>query len=185
MFWIEGSLTTIHFQLLSPMRLLFPLISFLLVSAVSLGENNKGSLELPLPEGATITHQGSLGVSMYSIDSADLEHSMMITKMPSAPGIDGTSLLKVMSDTFVQQMKAQESIVGKLSPENPVPEDFKGKHFSGQAIRFILKSEVLKSMEHTNFYLISDGTDTYNVHISGNADWVTACEKTLSTMKKK
>lgn len=146
---------------------------------------NEGPLALPLPEGATITYQGSLGVSMYSINSADLEHSMMITKMPSAPGIDSTSLLKVMSDTFVQQMKAQESIVGKLSPENPVPEDFKGEHFSGQAIRFTLNSEVLKSMEHTNFYLISDGTDTYNVHISGNADWVTACEKTLSTMKEK
>ena len=63
---------------------------------------------------------------MYSIDSADIGHSMMITKIPSAPGIDSTSLLKVMSDTFVQQMKAQEAIVGKLSPENPVPEDFKG-----------------------------------------------------------
>ena len=122
---------------------------------------------------------------MYSIDSADIEHSMMITKIPSAPGIDSTSLLKVMSDTFVQQMKAQESIVGKLSPEDPVPEDFKGEHFSGQVIRFNLKSEVLKKLAHTNFYLISDGTDTYNVHISGNKDWVTACEKTLSTMKQK
>ena len=146
---------------------------------------NEGPLELSLPEGATITYQGSLGVSMYSIDSADIGHSMMITRIPSAPGIDSTSLLKVMSDTFVQQMKAQESIVGKLSPENPVPEDFKGEHFSGQVIRFTLKSEVLKKLDHTNFYLISDGTDTYNVHISGNADWVTACEKTLSTMKKK
>ena len=146
---------------------------------------NEGSLELPLPEGATITYQGSLGVSMYSIDSADIGHSMMITKMPSAPGIDSTSLLKVMSDTFVQQMKAQKSIVGKLSPENPVPEDFKGEHFSGQVIRFTLNSEVLKKLDHTNFYLISDGTDTYNVHISGNADWVAACEKSLSTMKKK
>ena len=145
----------------------------------------EGPLELSLPEGATITYHGSLGVSMYSIDSADIGHSMMITKMPSAPGIDSTSLLKVMSDTFVQQMKAQESIVGKLSPENPVLEDFKGEHFSGKAIRFILKSEVLKPMDHTNFYLISDGTDTYNVHISGNADWVAACEKTLSTMKNK
>ena len=146
---------------------------------------NEGPLEFSLPEGATITYQGSLGVSMYSIDSADIGHSMMITKIPSAPGIDSTSLLKVMSDTFVQQMKAQESIVGKLSPENPVPEDFKGEHFSGQVIRFTLNSEVLKKLDHTNFYLISDGTDTYNVHISGNADWVTACEKTLSTMKKK
>ena len=146
---------------------------------------NEGPLELPLPEGATITYQGSFGVSMYSINSADLEHSMMITKMPSAPGIDSTSLLKVMSDTFVQQMKLQESIVGKLSPENPVPEDFKGEHFSGEVIRFTLNSKVLTKLEHTNFYLISDGTDTYNVHISGNADWVTACEKTLSTMKEK
>jgi len=119
-----------------------------------------------LPEVATITHQGSLGVSMYFIDSADTGHSMMITKMPSGSGIDSTSLLKVMSDTFVQQMKAQESIVGKLSPRNPVPEDFKGKHFSGQVIRFILNSEDLKKLEHTNFYLISDGTDTNNVHIS-------------------
>ena len=66
-----------------------------------------------MPEGATITYQGSLGVSMYSIDSADIGHSMMITKIPSAPGIDSTSLLKVMSDTFVQQMKAQESIVNR------------------------------------------------------------------------
>ena len=138
-----------------------------------------------MPEGATITYQGSLGVSMYSIDSADLEHSMMITKIPSAPGMDSASLLKVMSDTFVQQMKVQESIVGKLSPEDPVPEDFEGEHFSGKLIRFNLNSEVLKKLEHTNFYLIGDGTDTYNVHISGNADWVTACEKTLSTMKNK
>ena len=97
---------------------------------------------------------------MYSIDSADLEHSMMITKMPSAPGVDSTSLLKVMSDAFVQQMKLQESIVGKLSPENPVPEDFKGEHFSGEVIRFTLNSKVLTKLEHTNFYLISDGTDT-------------------------
>ena len=95
---------------------------------------NEGPLELSLPEGATITYQGSLGVSMYSIDSADIGHSMMITKIPSAPGIDSTSLLKIMSDTFAQQMKAQEAIVEKLSPENPVPEDFKGEHFSGQVI---------------------------------------------------
>ena len=108
------------------MRLLFPLISFFLLSAVSLLAKNEGPLALSLPEGATITYQGSLGVSIYSIDSANREHSMMITKMPSAPGVDSTSLLKVMSDTFVQQMKAQESIVGKLSPESPVPEDFKG-----------------------------------------------------------
>ena len=146
---------------------------------------NEGPLKLSLPEGATMTYKGSLGVNMYSIHSADIGHSMMLTKMPSAPGIDTTSLLKVMSDTFVQQMKAQESIVGKLSPEDPVPEDFKGEHFSGKLIRFNLKSEVLKSMEYTNFYMISDGTDSYNVHISGNADWVTACEKTLSTMKQK
>ena len=146
---------------------------------------NEGPLELSLPEGATITYQGSLGVSMYSIDSADIGHSMMITRIPSAPGIDSTSLLKVMSDTFVQQMKAQESIVGKLSPENPVPEDFKGEYFSGKVIRFTLNSEVLKKLDHTNFYLISDETDTYNVHISGNAEWVIACEKTLSTMKNK
>ena len=138
-----------------------------------------------MPEGATITHNKLPIGFMISINSKDLEHSMMITQMPSAPGVDSTSLLKIMSDTFVQQMKAQESIVGKLSPEDPVPEDFKGEHFSGQVIRFNLKSEVLKQLEHTNFYLISDGTDTYNVHISGNADWVTACEKTLSTMKEK
>ena len=158
---------------------------FFSFATTALLAKNKGPLELSLPEGATITYQGSLGVSMYSIDSADIGHSMMITRIPSAPGIDSTSLLKVMSDTFVQQMKAQESIVGKLSPENPVPEDFKGEHFSGQVIRFNLKSEVLKKLAHTNFYLISDGTDTYNVHISGNKDWVTACEKTLSTMKEK
>jgi hypothetical protein len=157
---------------------------FSFVTAALLAKK-EGPLELSLPEGATITYQGSLGVSMYSIDSADIEHSMMITKIPSAPGVDSTSLLKVMSDTFVQQMKAQESIVGKLSPENPVPEDFKGEHFSGQVIRFTLNSEVLKKLGHTNFYLIGDGTDTYNVHISGNADWVIACEKTLSTMKEK
>ena len=146
---------------------------------------NEGPLKLSLPEGATMTYKGSLGVNMYSIHSADIGYSMMLTKMPSAPGIDTTSLLKVMSDTFVQQMKAQESIVGKLSPEDPVPEDFKGEHFSGQVIRFTLNSEVLKKLDLTNFYLISDGTDSYNVHISGNADWVNACEKTLSTMKKK
>ena len=149
---------------------------FSFVTATLLAKN-EGPLELSLPEGATITYKGSLGVSMYSIDSADIGHSMMITRIPSAPGIDSTSLLKVMSDTFVQQMKAQESIVGKLSPEDPVPEDFKGEHFSGQVIRFNLKSEVLKKLAHTNFYLISDGTDTYNVHISGNKDWVTACER--------
>lgn len=166
----------------SPILLVSLLFSF---ATSALLAKNEGPLALPLPEGATNTYQRSFGVNLYSINSADLGHSMMITKMPSAPGIDSTSLLKVMSDTFVQQMKAQESIVGKLSPENPVPEDFKGEHFSGQAIRFTLNSEVLKSMEHTNFYLISDGTDTYNVHISGNADWVTACEKTLSTMKEK
>jgi hypothetical protein len=165
-------------------KILILSLFFSFVTATLLAKN-EGPLELSLPEGATITYQGSLGVSMYSIDSADLEHSMMITKMPSAPGIDSTSLLKVMSDTFVQQMKAQEAIVGKLSPENPVPEDFKGEHFSGQVIRFTLNSEVLKKLDLTNFYLISDGTDTYNVHISGNADWVTACEKTLSTMKNK
>jgi hypothetical protein len=108
------------------MRLLFSIIFLILLSTVSLLAKNEGPLALSLPEGATITYQGSLGVSIYSIDSADREHSMMITKMPSAPGIDSTSLLKVMSDTFVQQMKAQESIVGKLSPESPVPEDFKG-----------------------------------------------------------
>jgi hypothetical protein len=128
---------------------------FSFVSATLLAKN-EGPLELSLPEGATITYQGSLGVSMYSIDSADIGHSMMITRIPSATGLDSTSLLKVMSDTFFQQMKAQEAIVGKLSPENPVPEDFKGEHFSGQAIRFSLNSEVLKKLEHTNFYLISD-----------------------------
>jgi hypothetical protein len=53
-----------------------------------------------LPEGATSTYQGSLGVSMYSINSADIGHSMMITKMPSVPGIDSTSLLKVMFRYF-------------------------------------------------------------------------------------
>ena len=158
---------------------------FLSLATAALLAKNEGPLELSLPEGATITYKGALGVSMYSINSADIGHSMMITKMPSAPGIDSASLLKVMSDTFVQQMKAQESIVGKLSPENPVPKDFKGEHFSGQLIQFSLNSEILKKLDHTNFYLISDGTDTYNVHISGNADWVTACEKTLSTMKKK
>ena len=158
---------------------------FFSFATAALLAKNEGPLELSLPEGATITYQGSLGVNMYSIDSADLEHSMMITKIPSAPGIDSTSLLKIMSDTFVQQMKAQESILGKLSPENPVPEDFTGEHFSGQVIRFNLNSEVLKKLDNTNFYLISDGTDTYNVHISGNADWVNACEKTLSLMKKK
>ena len=158
---------------------------FFSFATAALLAKNEGPLEFSLPKGATITYQGSLGVSMYSIDSPDIGHSMMITKIPSAPGLDSTSLLKVMSDTFVQQMKAQEAIVGKLSPENPVPEDFKGDRFSGQVIRFNLKSDVLKSMEHTNFYLISDGTDTYNAHVSGNADWVTACEKTLLTMKKK
>jgi hypothetical protein len=165
-------------------KILILSLFFSFVTATLLAKN-EGPLELSLPEGATITYQGSLGVSMYSIDSADIGHSMMITKIPSSPGLDRTSLLKIMSETFVQQMKAQEAIVGKLSPENPVPEDFKGEHFSGQVIRFTLNSEVLKKLDHTNFYLISDGTDTYNVHISGNADWVTACEKTLSTMKKK
>ena len=168
-----------------PSRPIFIVSLFFSFATAALLAKNEGPLELSLPEGSTITYKGSLGLSMYSIDSADLEHSMMITKIPSAPGIDSTSLLKVMSDTFVQQMKAQESIVGKLSPEDPVPEDFKGEHFSGQVIRFNLKSEVLKKLAHTNFYLISDGTDTYNVHISGNKDWVTACEKTLSTMKEK
>ena len=158
---------------------------FFSFATAALLAKNEGPLELSLPEGATITYKGSLGVSMYSINSADIGHSMMITKIPSAPWVDSSSLLKVMSDTFVQQMKAQESIVGKLSPENPVPEDFNGEHFSGQVIRFNLKSEVLKKLGHANFYLISDGTDTYNVHISGNKDWVTACEKTLSTMKQK
>ena len=158
---------------------------FFSFATATLLAKNEGPLELPLPEGATITYNKLPIGFMISINSKDLEHSMMITQMPSAPGVDSTSLLKVMSDTFVQQMKAQEAIVGKLSPENPVPEDFKGEHFSGKLIRFNLKSEVLKSMEHTNFYMISDGTDSYNVHISGNADWVTACEKTLSTMKQK
>ena len=166
----------------SPILIVSLFFSF---ATAALLAKNEGPLELSLPEGATITYQGSLGVSMYSINSADLEHSMMITRMPSVQGIDKGAMLKIMSDTFVQQMKAQESIVGKLSPDNPVPEDFKGEHFSGQVIRFTLQSEVLKSLEKTNFYLISDETDTYNVHISGNAYWVTACEKTLSTMKEK
>ena len=138
---------------------------FFSFATAALLAKNEGPLELSLPEGATITYKGSLGVIMYSIDSADIGHSMMITKIPSAPGIDSTSLLKIMSDTFVQQMKAQESIVGKLSPENPVPEDFWGALFrTGNSLT--LKSEVLKKLDHTNFYLISDGTDTYNVHIS-------------------
>ena len=95
-------------------RLVLIVPVFFSFATAALLAKNEGLLELSLPEGATITYQGSFGVSMYSINSADLEHSMMITKMPSAPGIDSTSLLKVMSDTFVQQMKLQESIVGKL-----------------------------------------------------------------------
>ena len=180
-----GSLKVDHrFMKYSARPILIVSLFFSFVTTALLAKN-EGPLELSLPEGATITYKGSFGVIMYSIDSADIGHSMMITRIPSAPGIDSNSLLKVMSDTFFQQMKAQESIVGKLSPEDPVPEDFKGEHFSGQVIRFTLNSEVLKKLENTNFYLISDGTDTYNVHISGNADWVTACEKTLSTMKQK
>ena len=73
---------------------------FLSLATVALLAKNEGPLELPLPEGSTITYQGSLGVSMYSIDSADPEHSMMITKIPSAPGIDSASLLKVMFRYF-------------------------------------------------------------------------------------
>ena len=73
---------------------------FSFVTTAVLLAKNEGPLALSLPEGATITYQGSLGVSMYSIDSADIGHSMMITRIPSAPGIDSNSLLKVMSDTF-------------------------------------------------------------------------------------
>ena len=82
---------------------------------------NEGPLALPLPEGATITYQGSFGVSMYSINSADLEHSMMITKMPSAPGIDSTSLLKGYVRYFCSAdettgVNSWETITGKSGP---------------------------------------------------------------------
>ena len=74
---------------------------FFSFATAALLAKNEGPLELSLPEGATITYKGSLGVSMYSINSADIGHSMMIIKIPSASGIDSTSLLKVMSDIFV------------------------------------------------------------------------------------
>ena len=57
-------------------------VFFSFVTTAALLAKKEDPLELSLPEGTTITYQGSLGVSMYSIDSADLEHSMMITKIP-------------------------------------------------------------------------------------------------------
>ena len=104
----------------NPMAPILIVSLFFSFATAALLAKNEGPLELSLPEGATITYQGSLGVSMYSINSADLEHSMMlITRMHvRSTGIDKGAMLKIMSDTFVQQMKAQESIVGKLSPES-------------------------------------------------------------------
>ena len=90
-----------------------------------------------------------------------------------------------MTDAFVTQMKAQEKLVGKLIPENPKVEDFKGSSFSGKFVRFTLTSEALSSVNFTIFYLLSDGEDTWNATVTGDERWVAECKKLLSSMKKK
>jgi hypothetical protein len=122
---------------------------------------------------------------MYSIDSADLGQTMMLTKIPGGAAMDQETLLKTMTDAFVTQMKAQEKLVGKLTPENPKVEDFKGGSFSGKFVRFTLKSEILSSVNFTIFSLLSDGEDTWNATITGDEGWVAECDKLLASLKKK
>ena len=122
---------------------------------------------------------------MYSIDSADLGQTMMLTKIPGGAAMDQETLLKTMTDAFVTQMKAQEKLVGKLTPENPKVEDFKGGSFSGKFVRFTLTSETRSSVNFTTFYLLSDGEDTWNATVTGDEGWVAECDKLLASLKKK
>ena len=145
----------------------------------------EGPLDFTPPEGASVSFHGVGGIGMYLIDSADLGQNMMLTKIPGGAGMDQETLLKTMTDAFVTQMKAQEKLVGKLTPENPNVEDFKGGSFSGKFVRFTLTSEILSSVNLTLFYLLSDGEDTWNATVTGDEGWVAECKKLLSLMKKK
>jgi hypothetical protein len=151
----------------------------------SLHAKVEGPLDFTPPEGASVSFNGVGGIGMYSIDSADLGQTMMLTKIPGGAAMDQETLLKTMTDAFVTQMKAQEKLVGKLTPKNPRVKDFKGGSFSGKFVRFTLSSEALSSVNFTIFYLLSDGEDTWNATVTGDEGWSTECKKLLSSMKKK
>jgi len=167
------------------MRSLFLLPTLLVFFLPFLHAKVEGPLDFTPPEGASVSFNGVGGIGMYSIDSADLGQTMMLTKIPGGAAMDQETLLKTMTDAFVTQMKAQEKLVGKLTPENPKVEDFKGGSFSGKFVRFTLTSEALSSVNFTTFYLLSDGEDTWNATVTGDEAWVAECKKLLSSMKKK
>ena len=161
---------------------LIPLIVFFLPS---LHAKVEGPLDFTPPEGASVSFNGVGGIGMYSIDSADLGQTMMLTKIPGGAAMDQETLLKTMTDAFVTQMKAQEKLVGTLATKNPKVEDFKGGSFSGKFVRFTLISEALSLVNFTIFYLLSDGEDTWNATVTGDEGWSNECKKLLSSMKKK
>ena len=167
------------------MRSLFLLPTLLVFFLPFLHAKVEGPLDFTPPEGASVSFHGVGGIGMYSIDSADLGQTMMLTKIPGGAAMDQETLLKTMTDAFVTQMKAQEKLVGKLTPENPEVEDFKGGSFSGKFVRFTLTSEALSSVNFTTFYLLSDGEETWNATVTGDDGWSAECKKLLSSMKKK
>lgn len=167
------------------MKILIQNFLFLLSSLGFVHAETEGPLDFTPPEGATVSLNATAGIAMYSIHSADLEHSLIITKIPGGELVGLETLIKIMADEFFKAMKAQEKLVGKLSPEKPEFKDFKGENYSGKVVRFILKSEVLQSIENTNFYILSNGIETWNAHITGDKDWVVRCEKLLVSLKKK
>ena len=160
-------------------------IPLIIIFLPSLHAKVEGPLDFTPPEGASVSFHGVGGIGIYSIDSADLGQTMMLTKIPGGAAMDQETLLKTMTDAFVTQMKAQEKLVGKLTPENPEAEDFKGGSFSGKFVRFTLTSEILSSVNFTIFYLLSDGEDTWNATVTGDDGWSAECKKLLTSMKKK
>ena len=166
------------------MKFSFSIVSLLVFFLSYLHAKIEGPLDFTPPEGASVSYNGVGGIEMYSIDSADLEQTMMLTKIPGGAAMDQETLLKAMTGTFVTHIKAQEKLVGKLSQENPKVENFKGGLFSGKYVHFTLTSEILSSIEHTIFYLLSDGKETWNATVTGNKGWVAECEKLLASLTK-
>jgi hypothetical protein len=167
------------------MKSLFLLPTLIVFFLPSLQAVVGGPLDFTPPKGASVSFNGVGGIGMYSIDSADLGQTMMLTKIPGGAAMDQETLLKTKTDAFVTQMKAQEKLVGKLTLENPEVEDFKGESFSGKFVRFTLTSEALSSVNFTIFYLLSDGEDTWSATVTGDEGWSAECKKLLSSMKKK
>jgi len=75
------------------MKVSYSVFSLLFFFLSSLYAKVEGPLDFNPPEGVSVSFHGVGGMGMYSIDSADLSKTMMLTKIPGGAAIDQETLI--------------------------------------------------------------------------------------------